>query len=264
MNFKDWLEEQKDQANKAHAALSILVPTPDTIWGDIPADQIDDPNDATLRIIWERSRKDDIRFQQVIGPIGRKMEMVFLVRASAWLHEARKVDGLLKQEFALADIAVATNTDQDTAERAASYRLLTCETGEAIDKFRVTRAAKAMKGIEIIAELEGFALDLASAGTLLHRLRSESRDSLCKLVDGHVKVISSDEEPTRPPVAKAPSIVPDLLADYAVLRRIELEPDALPEADLHLFAVVRDGEEFMLKGPICSGDRARTLIQTAG
>lgn len=261
-NFDNWSEEQQEQADKAHAALDIFIPTPDSIWGDIPTDQIDDPNDATLRIIWERSRKDDIRLQQVIGPIGRRMEMALLVRAAAWKAEAEKIDGLLEQELGLADIAIATNTDKDSAERAAVFRLLTSPSGDPIDKFRVSRAAKAMRGIEITCEREGMTLDLASAGDLLRRLLSASRDSLCKLVDQHDKGVPADAEPTRL-VVDAPSIVPDLLADYAVLRRIDLEPDALPDADLHLVAVVRDGEEFVLKGPICSGDKARALIQTA-
>lgn len=275
--IKSYLDQQQEQEDHAVSILDNLIPTPDSIWGDISDDQIFDPTDATLRVIWERSRKDDARFQRVVGRARGKMEMVLLVRAVMWKAEAAKVEGLMEEELRMAGIEIARNTDLVSATNAAVFRLLSNEEGEQeLNKFRVSRAAKAMKGIEIICGEEGITLDLASAGDLLLRVSKESRDALCRLADQRSAPVAANppavsapddtdtgaEEPVGQ-VIEAPPVIPDLIAEHEVLGRVRFETDALREGELHLVAVTREGQDLVLRGPVYSGDEARSLIEKA-
>lgn len=293
-------DKREDMVDEATSALENLIPTPETIWGGISKTKLKAADGDTMREICWLSYDDFNRFQQAVKPAARKMDMVLFVRAVVFKAEASKIDGFLAGEFDAAKIVMANNTDADTAVNAAIYRLLTkTDNARSDDKYRVSRGAKAMKGIEITCEDAGIAISFATAGKILGMVERSSRSELCKLVDDRAKPDAENaieesassqaeesedqqqptseidagserndhesaaageeaaEETTRRTVA-APSIAPEL---FAPLDRKDV--DTIPEDDLHLVAFVRDGQNLVLKGVVCSGEKARALIQKA-
>lgn len=293
-------DEQEDMVDGAASALERLIPTPETIWGDISEDKLEAADGDTMREICKLSYDDFNRFQQAIAPASRKMDTVLFVRAVVFKAEASKIDGFLGGEFEVAKIVVAKNAGgPDIALNAAVYRLQTRSDDTRTDnKFRVSRAAKAMKGIEIACEDAGVPITFATAGEILSMVDGKRRSDLCKLVDDRTKLDkesaasqvdeSQDQQPTSETgaasegddesaeaeeeatnetarqVIEPPPIVPDLAAEHELPAPLDPETvDAVPENDLHLVAVVWDGHKLVLKGVVCSGDKARTLIQKA-
>jgi hypothetical protein len=313
--------EKSEQFELAASALLELVPNPDTIWGSVSYASLKQATASTFRELFTMSRQQDQLLQQIIGPARRAMDKALMVRAVVLKHEGRKIDGFLDEEFSVNGIVIAPNTDADIALNAAVFRLLTCTAGvPPIDKYRVSRAAKAMKGIEIICHEDGLELTFDMAGEILFELETASRRSLCELVDqrkadskttttgevsgaerGASPTSSVEDETAQPdggadedgaankareadkidpdaggdgdasenhsikpsrPVIAAPSIEPDLLASYAAVGSVVVHR-ALPEADIHLVALIREGNGYVIKGPICSGDVAAKLIRRA-
>lgn len=309
-----------DAIERAASTLQELVPTSDTLWGGIPYETLEAVTPATLRVIVAMSRQQDQQLQQVVGPVSRAMDKALMVRAVVIKHEASRLDGYLAEEFRAADITIAQNTDPDIAINAGVFRLLSCSAGVAtIDKYRVSRAAKAMRGIEIICEEEGLEISFGMAGEILDELATSSRKSLCDLVDQRVALrratpaeevaateLDSPQPPSEParllisqggsaddgssnlhdmdegeeeadatsdsdqipmvepsrPLIAAPPIEPDLFANFAAVGSVVIDQE-LPEADVHLVALIRDGDGYVIRGPICSGDVAADLIRQA-
>ena len=305
MITKTLTEKQEDMVDEAVSALENLIPTPETIWGDISEDKLEAADDDTMREICRLSYNDFNRFQQAVEPATRRMDMVLFVRAVVFKAEASKIEGFLNSEFVVAKIDIANNAAApDIALNAAVYRLLTrLDNARPDDKYRVSRNAKAMKGIEISATKAGVPIRLATAGKILRMIERSSRSDLCKLVDEHAKLDkenaveesaasqvdeSQDQQPTSETgaasegddesaeveeeaanetaklVIEPPPLVPELAAEREFPAPLDPETvDAVPENDLHLVAVVWDGHKLVLKGVVCSGDKARTLIQKA-
>lgn len=304
MNTKTLADKQEDMVDEAVSALENLIPTPEAIWGDISEDKLEAADSDTMREICKLSYDDFNRFQQAVEPSTRKMDMALLVRAVVFKVEASKIDGFLGGEFEVAKIAIANNTASDIALNAAVYRLLTrLDDARPDSKYRVSRNAKAMKGMEITAANAGVSINFATAGEILRMVERSSRSDLCKLVDEHAKLDkenaveesaasqvdeSQDQQSTSETgaasegddesaeveeeaanetaklVIEPPPLVPELAAESQLPALLDPEiVDAVPENDLHLVAVVWDGHKLVLKGVVCSGDKARTLIQKA-
>lgn len=165
MITKTLTEKQEDMVDEAVSALENLIPTPETIWGDISEDKLEAADDDTMREICRLSYNDFNRFQQAVEPATRRMDMVLFVRAVVFKAEASKIEGFLNSEFVVAKIDIANNAAApDIALNAAVYRLLTrLDNARPDDKYRVSRNAKAMKGIEISATKAGVPIRLATA-----------------------------------------------------------------------------------------------------
>lgn len=294
------LDKQEDMVDEAVSVLESLIPTPETLWGNLSKEKLQAADCDTMREICWLSNNDFNRFQQAVTPATRKMEIVFLVRATVFKAEANKISGFLREELAAAKIAIASNAaDFDIATNAAVYRLLTkMDDARPDNKYRVSRNAKAIKGIEVTCADAGVSISFATASEILRMVGGSSRSELCKLADRQTKLDREDaadesvssqaedskdqqqssgtnavsagdgdgsteaeEEPmgeTARQVVVSPPIAPEFLAQIG-----PKDVDTFPESDLHLVAVVRAGQHFLPKGLVCSGAKARALIQKA-
>src|SRR5690554_5801341 len=102
MSTKTSLDEQEDLVDEAVSALANLIPTPETIWGNISKAKLKAADGDTMREICKLSYDDFNRFQQAVEPATRKMDMALLVRAVVFKVEATKIDGFLGGEFEVA------------------------------------------------------------------------------------------------------------------------------------------------------------------
>jgi phosphoglycolate phosphatase-like HAD superfamily hydrolase len=166
---------------------------PSNVWDGADADFSGPVTEGTVETIHGFILREDRSFTDAIQSTARRFELVQIVRTTCFKHEARALDGFLEQMLEESNVRLAENAKtEERALNAALYRHTTARLGDpSSDKYRISRAAKGMAGLELLCAREGVNISFATADKIYELAKPLSRNGLCKIVDEDTSKASS-------------------------------------------------------------------------